>query len=126
MRRPVAGKSIRRISVIDRVGIGGIEANPIVIGTDHHDGPDVLCFDKLIRDPSRGIAHLRDATAQSRSNDWLQGVAFAPPDRLHWGKTDPIHGEAGIVYITRSGCLLGADVHPIIDSADLILKAAKG
>lgn len=126
MRRPVAGKPIGRVSIIDRVGIGGIEANPIVIGTDHHEGPDVLCFGKLTRDPSRGIAQLRDGTAQSHSNDWLQGDASAPPDRLHWEKTDRIHREAGIVYITRSGCLLGADVHPIIDSADLILKAAKG
>jgi len=75
MRRPVAGEPIGQLSLVDRVGIGRIKADQFVLGTDHHEGADVIRFGGHVRDSTTGIVDMRDAkkTKPLDRIEWLHG-----------------------------------------------------
>jgi hypothetical protein len=49
------------------MGVGGIEADQLALGTDHHEGADVIRLGELVRGPAEEVVDLRDATGKGRS-----------------------------------------------------------
>lgn len=67
MGRPVAGELVGQFGIIDRMGVGGIEADQLALGTDQYKSADVAGFCKLVGGATEKVVDLLNATGKSRS-----------------------------------------------------------